>query len=340
MPIDTFWLHATSKLSILHRQVLCWNLARRHRRLLRLRIRALQHATPRVVWFTAACLCLPEPSDTEEEELRDDVKRSDFPWLGEDPSVGASDASDEGQEDMDEYEEEDDGEEGKDEDGDIEMQDDALTPLFRCCSTREAMVVIMDARLAVLGVNPRREDLTPWEDTFLGMLEMFLNHLDEHCCPRSSAQAQLQDDNPERHQVCVSSIYMDRLQEEIKDRLDLIIDTDLRNDDILEKPSLGWSRWQNLGRPKSKARLMKSRGLGSPLVESCSPDEMVEYESGLDDTTMYDEWEAWVWQSWEEPPSAVGRARAERRVLVHDDTSARSNTGGESEVSSECTVKW
>ncbi|KAG5940974.1 hypothetical protein E4U53_007512 [Claviceps sorghi] len=341
MPVDA-WLNTTSKLSVLHRKVIYRNQSRRYRRLRRLQIWALQHATPRVVLFTAILTCLPEPSETEEEELLDDVKRSDFPWLAEGRSAGASDESDEGQGGVDEYGTDDGEEEGEEDggDGDAEMQVDGLVPLFRCCTTRQAMVVILNIQQSRFEADPLVEALSPWQNTFSGTLELFLHHLDTHCCPRGAAQAP-RDDNPERHRLCVSNTYMDRLQEEINKTLGILIDVNSKMEDILEKPSDGWSRWTNLRAPKSKARFMKSGGLGSPLVESCTPDEMAEYDSGLDDTTMYDAWEEWVWSPWEEPPWSAATARPERRVLVHDDTSACSKEGGEGEVvNEECDIEW
>ncbi|KAG6012521.1 hypothetical protein E4U54_007491 [Claviceps lovelessii] len=343
MPKDP-WPQNTSKVSEIHREIICSNLIRRYARLLKLRIRALQHATPNVVWFTALIIPLPTPSDTEQEELRDDVKREDFPWLDARRRVvlaeedGDNDYSGENEEKDGEKEAEK-GSRAKRRKRQGEMQTEVPIPPFQFCRKRIEWELAVNRQILKLERDSKADDLGPWRKTYPGLLESFLDHLNGHCCPpgawllTTSGGAATRHDDPERHVVCVGVIHMDRLQEEINFVEAFMSETSLRNEMIRAKPGRAWSRWKRLHTPRSTAKLMRSYGLGSPLVEGRGPDDMGEYNCRTEDKTMYKCWESWVWDSWEEASSTVGTARPERRILVEDGTAPEKNAEERSENS-------
>ncbi|KAG6010380.1 hypothetical protein E4U21_006944 [Claviceps maximensis] len=354
MPRDP-WLRTTSKISIVHREIIYHDLVCRYKELLRIRTHALRHASPDITWYTAATVYLPEPSDTESEELRDDVKREDFPYLDEGQRFveGVEDDDDDGngseeQEEIDRQEQAEAKHRAKKRKGAVQLE--GPTSVFFHCLLRDAMRMAMYQRIYDLQQDSTLEDLLPSTQTFSSMLETFLTHLDAHCCPLSPAQdkpsatfggtARL-DDNPERHRFCLSLIHMYQLQEEINFTRAVLLESNSRYDIICGKPRRGWSRWMKIRTPRSMASFMKSGGLGSPLVQSCSPDEMVEFDSRTQDAIILDGWKTCVWESWEATPSAFEKVRPERRILVQDYTTAgtsackKSGTFGE-----QLTTRW
>ncbi|KAG5920188.1 hypothetical protein E4U61_000188 [Claviceps capensis] len=305
-------------MSEIHREIVCRDLENRYARLLVLRSHALQHATQSVIKFTSTIIPLPSPSDTELEKLEDGSARAGSIRLNEDQRGGTS--NERGQIEHHEDVEEDDGSE----EGDVGIA------LFRYCRERDDIETIIYQRLEMLEREPTMEDLLPWWNTFPGMLEAYLDHLDEHCCPCDKELAQRvaseglgrPPDDPNRHKDCVSIRIIDRLQEEMDQTWAFIMETDKR--------SMRRSRRSN---PRvTRNTLLKRRGMGSPLVKAWTPDQMSVFETWS--SCSYDQWGLTeTLLSWVSPTSPEGSSgRPVPRILVEVDISTEISAAEGSET--------
>ncbi|KAG6113179.1 hypothetical protein E4U13_003969 [Claviceps humidiphila] len=306
-------------MSEIHREIVCRDLENRYVRLLVLRSHALQHATQSVIKFMSTITPLPPPSDTELEELEDAPSRAGSPRLNEDQRERTSN----GRGQIEHYEdvEEDDGSE----ESDVEIA------LVRYCRERDDIETIIYRRLNMLEREPTMEDLLPWWNTFPGMLEAYLDHLDEHCCPCDKELAQRvaaeglgrPPDDPNRHKDCVSVRIIDRLQEELDQTWAFIKETDNR--------SMRRSRRSN---PRATRNvLLKSRGMGgSPLVKAWTPDQMSLFETWS--SCSYDQWcPTETSLSWVSPTSPEGSSgRSVPRILVEVEISTEISAAEGSET--------
>ncbi|KAG6027855.1 hypothetical protein E4U19_001786 [Claviceps sp. Clav32 group G5] len=306
-------------MSEIHREIVCRDLEYRYARLLVLRSHALQHATQSVIKFASTIIPLPPPSDTELGELEDAPSRAGSPRLNEDQPAETSNrrAQIEYHEDL----EEDDG---------SEEEDDVGIALFRYCRERDDIETIIYRRLEMLEREPTMEDLLPWWNTFPGMLEQYLDHLDVHCCPCDKELAQRvaseglgrPPDDPNRHKDCVSIRIIDRLQEEMDQTWAFIMETDKR--------SMRRSRRSD-PRATRKA-LLRRRGMGSPLVTAWTPDQMSVFDTWS--SCSYDQWRptetSLSWVSSRSPEGSSGRPVP--RILVEVDISTEISAAEGSET--------
>lgn len=299
----------TTKLSLIHRKIVFNNLRYRYRRLLRLRIRALHHSTREVVLLAACRISLPDPPATEEEDLADSSERDKLPWLNRPPAhIGDSDRPRpvsvmKTQESKKESIRND--------------HNDVPSGAARFYERRTAMEIALNEQLMRLAQVPQMAHSSAWKGAFPGMLEDFIDHLDSHCCPPAAApspkrildgpsrRADIADS--ERHENCVRPLHFDGLQDDIDDTWFLMTELRARIDG---EGSCGWSRWMRHRVPGARASIMKSSGLGSPLVESCTPDE--------ETLACESSWETWGMTM-----------RPSRRVLVGEKRSRGNDTSDE-----------
>ncbi|KAG6020794.1 hypothetical protein E4U40_005840 [Claviceps sp. LM458 group G5] len=354
-------------MSEIHREIVCRDLEYRYARLLVLRSHALQHATQSVIKFASTIIPLPPPSDTELEELEDAPSRAGSPRLNEDQPAETSNGR--GQIEYHEDLEEDDGSEEEDDVGialfrycrerddietityrpldtsnergqiehheDVEEDDESEESDFEItlswyCRERDDIETIIYRRLEMLEREPTMEDLLPWWNTFPGMLEEYLDHLDVHCCPCDKELAQRvaseglgrPPDDPNRHKDCVSIRIIDRLQEEMDQTWAFIMETDKR--------SMRRSRRSD-PRATRKA-LLRRRGMGSPLVTAWTPDQMSVFETWS--SCSYDQWRptetSLSWVSSRSPEGSSGRPVP--RILVEVDISTEISAAEGSET--------
>ncbi|KAG6081287.1 hypothetical protein E4U15_002952 [Claviceps sp. LM218 group G6] len=357
-------------MSEIHREIVCRDLENRYVRLLVLRSHALQHATQSVIKFMSTIIPLPPPSDTELEELEDASSRAGSPRLNEDQRARTSNGrgqiehyedveEDDGSEESDvrialfRYcRERDDVETiiyrplemlagASNERSQIEHQEDVEEDdgseesdvgiaLVRYCRERDDFETIIYRRLDMLEREPTMEDLLPWWNTFPGMLEAYLDHLDEHCCPCDKELAQRvaseglgrPPDDPNRHKDCVSVRIIDRLQEELDQTWAFIKETDKR--------SMRRSRRSNPRATRNSP--LKRRDMGSPLVKAWTPDQMSVFETWS--SCSYDQWcPTGTSLSWVSPTSPEGSSeRPVPRILVEVEISTEISAAEGSET--------
>lgn len=304
----------TTKLSLTHRKIVFNNLSHRYRRLLRLRIRALRHSAHEVVLLVACRISLPDPPATEEEDLADRSERDKLPWLNGPAHIGDSDRA------VSVIKTRESKKRSRNDD------DDVPSGAARFYERRTAMEIAMNEAQV-----PQMAHSSAWKDTFPGMLEEFIDHLDSHCCPPSAAPWPRRIlDGPrrradvaasERHRNCVGPLHFRRLQDYIDGTRLLMTETAELIARIDGQSSCSWSRWTRHGVPGARARIMKSSGLGSPLVESCTPDK---------ETLACDSWETWGMTM-----------RPSRRVLVGEKRLSGNDTKGGSENGGrQSRIRW
>ncbi|KAG6239429.1 hypothetical protein E4U23_007801 [Claviceps purpurea] len=202
--------------------------------------------------------------------------------------------------------------------------------LSRYCRERDDIETIIYRRLEMLEREPAMEDLLPWWNTFPGMLEAYLDHLDEHCCPCDKELAQRvaseglgrPPDDPNRHKDCVSIRIIDRLQEEMDQTWTFIMETDKR--------SMRRSRRSD---PRAtRNALLKRRGMESPLAKAWTPDQMSVFETWS--SCSYDlRRPTETSLSWVSPTSPDGSSgRPVPRILVEVDISTEISAAEGSET--------
>ncbi|KAG6284091.1 hypothetical protein E4U09_008287 [Claviceps aff. purpurea] len=228
----------TTKISEVHRGLVYRGLQRRHARLQTLLSRAWQYATPRSAWSDstavsehaedadpedAAASSFVSPAaeleniaemayflsalEADELDLEDAATRSYF-FL---PSQFRDDLNEVGEVGRHEDVGADDGGEGSD----VAMPLPGSGP--RACPERDAMITVIDRLLLTLDEESGVGDLLSWENSFAGLLEALLAHLDKKCCNRGATPetSGRQVDDSGRDQACVKPAYIDHLQKEI-----------------------------------------------------------------------------------------------------------------------------
>ncbi|KAG5932163.1 hypothetical protein E4U60_005419 [Claviceps pazoutovae] len=234
----------TTKISEVHRGLVYRGLQRRHARLQTLLSRAWQYATPRSAWSDSTAVSEhAEDADPEDAavssfvspaaELENIAEMAYFLSALEADELDLEDAATRSyfflpsqfRDDLNEV-----GEVGRHEDvgaDDGEEESDVAMPLPgsgpRVCPERDAMITVIDRLLLTLDQGSGVGNLLSWENSFAGLLEALLAHLDKQCCNRGAAPAQIatpetsgrQVDDSDRDQACVKPAYIDYLQKEI-----------------------------------------------------------------------------------------------------------------------------
>ncbi|KAG5939245.1 hypothetical protein E4U59_003250 [Claviceps monticola] len=224
----------TTKISEVHRGLVYRSLQRRHARLQTLLSRAWQYATPRSAWSDstavseyaedAAVSSFVSPAaeleniaemayflsalEADELDLEDAATRSYFVL----PTQLLDDLNEIGEVVRHEDVGADDGEE----ESDVAMPLPGSGP--RACPERDAMITVIDRLLLTLDEEPGLGNLFSWENSFAGLLEALLDHLDKQCCNPQIATLETlgrQVDDSDRDRACVKPAYIDYLQKEI-----------------------------------------------------------------------------------------------------------------------------
>ncbi|KAG5917629.1 hypothetical protein E4U61_002550 [Claviceps capensis] len=248
---------ATTKISITHRNLIYRGLERRYEELQELQDRAREHTAPELPFYFDAGI-MPSRPPTELTEPEYAATGTGVPWRTEAQRADISDTP-----------------------GEVEdRQDvgtcngalgggDANAPL-RYCRERDAIKRALDRKIEMLDLDPGLDDLSPESDTFAGILEEFLDHLEAHCCPRDDAASEQmaasedpgrQPDDLDRHHACVSVKHMECLQEHIDQLWYLQFDDNMSS-----------MRRTIQSSPEARAAMRNSRGMGSPLVDGYTPD--------------------------------------------------------------------
>ncbi|KAG6020795.1 hypothetical protein E4U40_005841 [Claviceps sp. LM458 group G5] len=234
----------TAKISNVHRGLVYRGLQRRHARLQTLLSRAWQYATPRSAWsdFTAVSEH-PEHADPEDaatslfvspaEDIEDIAEMAYFLSALEADGLDLEDAatrsyfflSSQLRDDLNEVGEvehhEDVGADDGGEESDVAVPVPGSGP--ESCLERDAMITAIDQLLSTLDEESGVGNLLSWENSFAGLLEALLAHLDKQCCNRGARPAQIatsetsgrQADDSDRDQACIKPAYIDHLQKEI-----------------------------------------------------------------------------------------------------------------------------
>ncbi|KAG6161862.1 hypothetical protein E4U36_006838 [Claviceps purpurea] len=234
----------TTKVSEAQRILFYNDVERRLEKLLKLLDRVLQYS----------------PSPTELEAFEDDSDYVLFPLMGEDQPAG--NWIEEGEVDHHENAGEDDGAE---EGGGMHIQD---------CPERDAIAAAIYQRLDMPADDMTKYSL-PWKDTFPGKLEMFLNHLDEHGCHRIVASARIaasegqarQAEDPDRRRAFINLEFVSFLELEITKANEVISKPHIRS-------NISSGHRTRLNAFRMRTAFRRGRGLGSPLVEGFTPDQM------------------------------------------------------------------
>ncbi|KAG6170031.1 hypothetical protein E4U11_003114 [Claviceps purpurea] len=234
----------TTKVSEAQRILFYNDVERRLEKLLKLLDRVLQYS----------------PSPTELEAFEDDSDYVLFPLMGEDQPAG--NWIEEGEVDHHENAGEDDGAE---EGGGMHIQD---------CPERDAIAAAIYQRLDMPADDMTKYSL-PWKDTFPGKLEMFLNHLDEHGCHRIVASAQIaasegqarQAEDPDRRRAFINLEFVSFLELEITKANEVISKPHIRS-------NISSGHRTRLNAFRMRTAFRRGRGLGSPLAEGFTPDQM------------------------------------------------------------------
>ncbi|KAG6058314.1 hypothetical protein E4U17_000152 [Claviceps sp. LM77 group G4] len=236
----------TTKISDVHRGLVYRGLQRRHARLQTLLSRSWQYATPRSAWsdFTAAPEHI-EDADPEDsaaslfvppaENIEIIAEMAFFLSALEADGLDIEDAATRSyfflpsqlRDDLNEV-----GEVGRHEDvgaDDGGEESNVAVPVPvpgsgpDSCLERDAMISAIDQLLSTLDEGSVVGNLLSWENSFAGLLEALLAHLDKQSCNRDAAPAQIatpetlerQANDFDREQACIKPAYIDHLQKEI-----------------------------------------------------------------------------------------------------------------------------
>ncbi|KAG5958617.1 hypothetical protein E4U57_000868 [Claviceps arundinis] len=235
----------TTKISDVHRGLVYRSLQRRHARLQALLGRAWQYATPRSAWSDSTAVSeRPEDADPEDAaassfvspaaEIEDIAEMAYFLSALEADELDLGDAATRSyfflpsqfRDNLNEIGEVERHEDVGADDGGEES--DVAMPLpgsgLGSCPERDAMIRVIDRLLSTLDEESGVGNLLSWENSFAGLLEALLAHLDKQCCNRGAAPAQIArpelsgrqaDYSDRRDQACVKPAYIDHLQKEI-----------------------------------------------------------------------------------------------------------------------------
>ncbi|KAG6119692.1 hypothetical protein E4U14_004993 [Claviceps sp. LM454 group G7] len=230
----------TTKISDVHRGLVYRGLQRRHARLQALLSRAWQYATPRSAWSDSTAVS-EHPEDAAASsfvspaaEIEDIAEMAYFLSALEADELDLGDAATRSyfflpsqfRDNLNEI-----GEVGRHEDvgaDDGGEESGVAMPLpgsgLGSCPERDAMIRAIDRLLSTLDEESGVGNLLSWENSFAGLLEALLAHLDKQCCNRGATPAQIArpelsgrqaDDSDRRDQACVKPAYIDHLQKEI-----------------------------------------------------------------------------------------------------------------------------
>ncbi|KAG6124424.1 hypothetical protein E4U35_004404 [Claviceps purpurea] len=290
----------TTKVSEAQRILFYNDVERRLEKLLKLLDRVLQYS----------------PSPTELEAFEDDSDYVLFPLMGEDHPAG--NWIEEGEVDRHENTGEDDGAEGG---GGMHIQD---------CPERDAIAAAIYQRLDMPADDMTKYSL-PWKDTFPGKLEMFLDHLDEHGCHRIVALAQIaasegqarQAEDPDRRRAFINLEFVSFLELEITKANEVISKPHIRS-------NISSGHRTRLNAFRMRTAFRGGRGLGSPLVEGFTPDQMPVDEPRH--IRVFDPFQLWapllVWGPQSLPARSV---RTGPSILVEVETSTETSAAEGSE---------
>ncbi|KAG6305332.1 hypothetical protein E4U44_008329 [Claviceps purpurea] len=290
----------TTKVSEAQRILFYNDVERRLEKLLKLLDRVLQYS----------------PSPTELEAFEDDSDYVLFPLMGEDQPAG--NWIEEGEVDRHENAGEDDGAE---EGGGMHIQD---------CPERDAIAAAIYQRLDMPADDMTKYSL-PWKDTFPGKLEMFLNHLDEHGCHRIVASAQIaasegqarQAEDPDRRRAFINLEFVSFLELEVTKANEVISKPHIRS-------NISSGHRTRLNAFRMRTAFRGGRGLGSPLVEGFTPDQMPVDEPRH--IRVFDPFQLWapllVWGPQSLPERSV---RTGPSILVEVETSTGTSAAEGSE---------
>ncbi|KAG5963295.1 hypothetical protein E4U57_006367 [Claviceps arundinis] len=244
----------TTKISITHRNIVYRGVQRRYEKLRELQDRARKHATLELDLCYDAGI-MPSTTTTEPTEPpKYTAALAGVPWRTGAQRADTSDTPGEAEDRQDV---------GTDSGA---SETDVVSPPFRDCDERDAFRRLLDDKIEMLDQNPRLDDLSLESDTFVSILEEFLDHLEAHCCPCDDAAseqmaASRQTDDLDRHHACVSFRYMNCLQEHIDQLWYFQFDDNMSS-----------MRRTRQSSPEARAAMANSRGVGSPLVDGYTPD--------------------------------------------------------------------
>ncbi|GAO18564.1 uncharacterized protein UV8b_00826 [Ustilaginoidea virens] len=306
-----------AKYSTIHRNTVANILQGQLRRLERLRARGLGWTTPRGVLFVASSTPLPAPSDGEAEakDLLDEATREDFPWLGDErhlPDVGQYESFEELWDDV-----------HSEPDPDMRLTADDFdcraAALF--CQTRIHLEMELNSFMVreFEGEKPFGPTAS-WKQSFPGRLEVLLNHAELECCTRHRRLLESYGLS-RRGTYLIAVTHLERLQDDIDDtrnRLERIHHSISCIDTAKEEAVRVWRRSRT--NSEGAASFMRSSGLGSPLVESSTPDDA--------------EFSPDCWEAWE------ALAKPARKVLVPHGVAASSRREGETSAPSASQTVW
>ncbi|KAG6185207.1 hypothetical protein E4U27_000592 [Claviceps purpurea] len=190
----------------------------------------------------------------------------------------------------------------------------------RACPERNAIASDI-CRLLQMPEYDTTKFALPWKDTIPGKLEAFLDHLDEHRCHCIAASAQIaaskgqgrQAEDPDKHRAFINPEFVDFLQEEIEHANEVISNPHLKSN-----ISSGHRTRRNAFRARTEFR--GGRGLGSPLVEGFTPDQMpVDEPRNIRVLGPFQLWAPLL--LWEPETLPADSVRTERSTLVEVETS-------------------
>lgn len=244
----------TTKISITHRNIVYRGVQRRYEKLQELQDRARKHATLELDLYYDAGI-MPSTTTTEHTEPPEyTAALAGVPWRTGAQRADTSDTPGEAEDRQDV---------GTDSGA---SETDVVSPPFRDCDERDAFRRLLDDKIEMLDQNPRLDDLSLESDTFVSILEEFLDHLEAHCCPCDDAASEQmaafrQADDLDRHHACVSFKYMNCLQEHIDQLWNFQFDDNMSS-----------MRRTRQSSPEARAAMANSHGVGSPLVDGYTPE--------------------------------------------------------------------
>ncbi|KAG6079413.1 hypothetical protein E4U16_000996 [Claviceps sp. LM84 group G4] len=248
----------TTKISITHRNIIYQGLEHRYEKLQELQDRAREHAAPDLAFYFDAGILPSTPITETTEPPEYTAAGAGVPWRTE---AQRADTSSDTLAEVEDYQDV--------EADDAESESGVADHPLRDCRKRDAIKRALDRKIDMLDQDPELDDLLPERDTFLGLLEKFLNHLEAHCCPRDDAASEQmaasegparQADDFERHDACVSFKHMECLQKHIDQLCSLQLDDNMSVERRTRQSS-----------PEARAAMENSRGVGSPLVDGYTP---------------------------------------------------------------------
>ncbi|KAG6288611.1 hypothetical protein E4U09_005468 [Claviceps aff. purpurea] len=251
----------TTKISITHRNLIYQGLKRRYEELQELQDRAREHAAPDLhFYFDAGIMPSTPPTEPTEptEPLEYAATGAGVPWRIEAQRAEMSDTPGEAEDyqDVGTYS----GASGS----------GVANASLWDCRERDAIKRALDRKIEMLDQDPGLDHLSPESDTFAGILEELLDHLEAHCCPRDDAASEQmaasegsgrQADDLHRHHACVSFKYMECLQKHIDQLWYFQFDDNMSS-----------MRRTRQSSPQARAAMRNSRGVSSPLVDGYTPD--------------------------------------------------------------------